>query len=155
MTLVVSPPTRVEAVDTARFFNREWRNYLLELQNIAQGSPQILKETSFLAQSASIVTTPIPLPAVASGLYRISVYQAVTVVDGVSSSLIVTLGWVDQALSKSYAGPTMNGNALTTALPFEIPIHIDNSSPITYATTYASNTPAAMNYDLYILVEKL
>lgn len=152
---VVSPPTRVEAVDKQRFFNREWRNYLLELQNIAGGSPQILKESSFTAQSASLVTTPIPLPGVAAGYYRINVYQAVTVVDPVNSSLTVTIGWVDQALSKTFAGPAMTGNMLTTALPFDIMIHIDNSSPITYAAAYMSNTPGAMNYDLGIVVEKL
>lgn len=155
MTLIVSPPTRVEAVDTLRFFTREWRNYLLDLQNIAGGAPQILKETSLTAQTASIVTTPIPLPAVAAGYYRITVYQAVTVVDAVSSSVTVTIGWVDQSLAKSYPGPAMTGNLLTTALPFDITIHIDNSSPITYAVAYLSNTPAAMNYDLGILVEKL
>lgn len=155
MTLIVSPPTRVEAVDEQRFFTREWRNYLLDLQNIAGGSPQILKETSLTAQSASIVTTPIPLPAVAAGYYRISVYQSVTIVDAVSSSLIVTLGWVDQGLSKVYPGPAMTGNLLSTALPFAIPIHIDNSSPITYAVAYVSNTPGAMNFDLGILFEKM
>lgn len=155
MTLVVSPPTRVAAVEKDLTFTREWRNYLLDLQNIASGAAQILKETSLLSQSANIVTTPIPLPAVAAGYYRISVYQAVTVVDAVNSSLIVTLGWVDQALSKVYAGPAMTGNLLSTALPFSVPIHIDNASPITYAATYASNTPGAMKFDLGILFEKM
>lgn len=157
MTIVVSPPTRVQAVDSARYFTREWRDYLLTLQGLAGSAPQlILDPPLFLEnQSATIVTTPLTLPAVSEGFYRVNLYQTVTTVAGVSSSLTTTIAWTDGGATKTFATAAMTGNTLATNDSLVRLIHIDNASPITYATVYASNAAAAMRYALGILVEAL
>ncbi len=150
-TILVSPPTRVPAVDPQRFFTREWRNYLLSLQNVASATSQILIQVPLTGQHASIVTTPLTLPAVSAGFYRINIYQTITTADPVSSSLVTTIGWTDLAAAKTFVttGPTAANDGLSR------PIHIDNSSPITYAVVYTSNTPNLMQFALGIIVEKL
>ena len=154
-TQLVSPPTRVQAVDVNRFFTREWRNYFLSLQNVAESTPQFLFQTTISGQHASIVTTPMTLPALSSGLYRVNIYQTIAVADTVSSSLTTTIGWTDLAVAKTFSTAAMTGNVTTANDSVVRMIHIDNASPITYATTYASNTPGAMQYALGIVVEKL
>lgn len=157
-TILVSPPTRVPAVDPQRFFTREWRNYLLSLQNVSASAPQILYELGLTGQHASIVTTPLTLPAVSAGFYRISVYQTVTTADAVSSSLVTTIGWTDLAAAKTFVTTGLTAAAAYTTASNDgltRPIHIDNSSPITYAVTYTSNTPNQMQFALGIVVEKL
>lgn len=157
-TIIVSPPTRVAAVDRNLYFTREWRNYLLSLQNTAGAAPQILYELALTGQHASIGTTPLTLPAVSAGFYRVSVYQTVTTADGVSSSLVTTIGWTDLSAAKTFVTTGLTAaSAYTTAANDSIVrmIHIDNASPITYATAYTSNTPALMQYALGIVVEKL
>lgn len=157
-TSLVAPPIRVPAVDTDRFFTREWRNFLASLQNIAGGTAQILEEVALVGESASVSTTAITLPAVATGFYRVSIYQTITTADPVSSSLVTTIGWTDNGVAKTFvttgltaasAYPTSANDGITR------PIHIDNASPITYATAYTSNTPGLMTYALGIIVEQL
>ncbi len=157
-TILVSPPTRVPAVDPQRFFTREWRNYLLSLQNVASATSQILIQVPLTGQHASIVTTPLTLPAVSAGFYRINIYQTITTADPVSSSLVTTIGWTDLAAAKTFVTTGLTAaSAYTTAANDGLsrPIHIDNSSPITYAVVYTSNTPNLMQFALGIIVEKL
>jgi hypothetical protein len=155
VTLVISPPTRVQAVDTQRYFTREWRDYLLGLQTLVGSAPQILLEHALLDQHATIATTPLTLPALAAGFYRVSLYQTVTTVDAVSSDLTTTIAWTDLGATKTFATATMNGNTLATNDSMVRMIHVDQASPVTYATVYNSNTPNAMRYALGIVVEKL
>lgn len=154
-TILVAPPTRVPAVDASLFFTREWRNYLLALQNTASAAAQALIEVPLVGQHASIVTTPLTLPAVSAGFYRVNIYQTITTADPVSSSLTTTIGWTDLANAKTFSTVAMTGNTTATNDSVVKMIHIDNSSPITYATVYASNTPGAMQFALGIVVEKL
>jgi len=122
------------------------------VQAIAQ-APQFFPSVALTGQSASISTTPIPLPSLLTGLYRLTYYARITTIDAVSSSLTVTLTWTDGAVSPTLAGAAMTGNTTTTVQSGSAMIHLDAASPISYATTYASNTPGAMKYALYILVE--
>jgi hypothetical protein len=156
MRFVGDPPTRVQAVDRQLYFTREWRDYLLILQGLAAGSGQILgSDVALEDQHASIGTTPIALPAVSAGFYRVSLYQTITVVDAVSSSLQTTVTWTDLGATKTFTTALMNGNTLATNDSVVRMIHIDNASPISYATVYASNTPNVMRYALGIVVEQL
>lgn len=116
-------------------------------------APQFYPTVALTGQSASIGTTPIPLPSLATGLYRLTYYARITTADAVSSSLTVTLTWTDGGVSPSFSGAAMTGNTTTTAQSGSAMVQIDAASPISYSTTYASNTPAAMQYRLTILVE--
>lgn len=156
MTLLVSPPTRVPPLDgLPNPFAREWRNYLLSLQNVGQASPQILQETSVEAQTAAITTTPLALPAISAGFYRVSVYYVTTTAAGVSSSLTVTIGWTDNAQPTSRAFPALVNGALASNGGGDFLIHTDDNSPITYAVAYASNAANQMAYNLGVIVEAL
>lgn len=153
--ILVSPPTRVPAVDQQLFFTREWRNYLLSLQNATSAASQTLLELGLTAKTVSISTTPLTLPAVSAGFYRVNLYQTVTTADPLNSSLETIIGWTDLGNAKTFTTGAMAGNTTATNFSTTRMIHIDNASPITYATIYASNTPAAMVYALGLVVEKL
>lgn len=156
MSIIVAPPTRVPPLDgLPNPFAREWRNYLLILQNIGQASPQILQEVSLVAQTTAIATTPLALPGITSGFYRVSVYYIVTIAGAVSSSLQVTIGWTDAGGPRSRVMTALVNGVVGVNDSLEFPIHTDDNSPITYATAYASNAANQMTYNLGVIVEAL
>lgn len=124
------------------------------IQSIAN-APQFYPAVSLTGQSAAIGTTPIPLPSLASGAYRLTWYLRKTTADGVSSSIQVTIGWTESAQPLSLSGAALATDAVTAVQSNSITVLIDAASPISYSTTYASNTPGAMKYRLFILVESV
>ena len=117
-------------------------------------APRSLSPVRLTNQSASITTTPIPTASLAAGLYRVSYYAAITTADAVSSSLTVTVSWTESALTKSLSGAPMTGNTTTTVQSSTALIEIDGS-PISYSTTYVSNTPGQMKYRLSLVIESI
>lgn len=122
------------------------------IQAIAS-APQFYPAVSLTNQSASIGTTPMPLPSLATGLYRLTTYARITTADAVSSSLTITVSWTDGAIACSLSGAAMTGNTTATVQSNTATVQIDAATPISYATTYASNTPGSMKYKLIVLVE--
>ena len=120
-----------------------------------QASGTLLTPITLTGQAASIPLTPMPLPSLAPGPYRVSTYARVTVADAVSSSLTVTLGWTETGLALTHSFAAMTGNTTATVDSQTWLIEIDQASPISYATTYASGTPGAMHYRLTLIVEAL
>lgn len=156
MSVIVAPPTRVPPLDgLPNPFAREWRNYLLVIQNVGQASPQILQEVSLVNQTTAISTTPLALPSITSGFYRVSVYYIVTIAGAVSSALTVTVGWTDASGPRNRVIPTLVNGAVGANFSIEFPIHTDDNSPITYAAAYASNAANQMTYNLGVIVEAL
>lgn len=133
-----------------------WIRWLLDvLVPAIQAAPQIKRTVSLVTQSAAIGATAIPLGALAAGTYRIGYYARVTSPDGVSSSLTVTLGWTESAQPLTLSGAAMTGDSLTTVQTGLAVVIIDAASALTYATVYASNTPAKMQYRLTLVVEQI
>ncbi len=155
MTLIVNPPLRERAVDPDRFFTRPWRNYLLDLQNVGQASPQIISSppVHLTGQTATIPQTPLTLPGITAGFYRLSVYQQILTAAGVNSSLTTTIGWTNHGIPQTKSLPAMTGNTVFTNDSLTWFVHLDNSSPITYGAVYASNPASAMVFELDVLVE--
>lgn len=141
--------------DGKNFISVQWADWLVQgLIPRAQSSAQVLSgKVTKTAQSASISSTSIALPSIVAGLYRVSTYMRVTTVDAVSSSLTVTVGWTDGLVACTRSGVAMTGNTTGTNQGNVFTILSDASSPITYSTTYASNTPGQMVYKLTVLVE--
>ncbi len=106
-------------------------------------------------QGASIGTTPIPLPTLASGAFRLSYYAEVTTAAVTSSSLTVTVTFTHNAQTLTFTGTAMTGNTTTTIQTNTWAFLLDAASPISYATTYASNGAGEMKYTLYIRLESL
>lgn len=133
---------------------KDFGNWLqTSIVNTVANAPSFFPSVSLTSQNASIGTTPIPLPSLATGLYRVTTYARITTVDAVSSSLTVTISWTEGAVALSLSGAAMTGNTTTTVQSNTATIQIDASSPISYSTTYASNTPGSMKYKLIVLVE--
>ncbi len=116
---------------------------------------QFFTPVNLINQSATIATTPIPLPALAAGAYRIQYYVRKTTADGVSSSLTVTFSWTEGGQALSLSGAALTTDAVTAVQTGISPILIDASTPISYAVAYASNTPGQMKFRLYLLLETL
>jgi hypothetical protein len=115
-----------------------------------------------LTQSANIVAGNIPalVTVVANRRYRISAYIIVTTVDPVSSTLPqVKLTWTDadNATPQSLVLTATNaGNTLTTYMQASCVISVEAGTSVTYETdSYASNTPATMQYALHLISEAL
>lgn len=110
------------------------------------------------AQTANIGATNL-VASPTAGVYRVSVYIAVTTAGGSSSVLpSVTITWNDQQsaqLESLVITPTNAGNALTTYQQATGVISA-NTSAIQYATnSYASAGVPQMQYALHIRVEAL
>ena len=124
-------------------------------------SPSLIDPIDLTAQTANIGSANIVPTPVNGAVYKVTVYAIVTTVDGASSTLpSVVIGWTDsdnstaQTVTLTATSPT--GNTLTTFVQGEVRLHAKSSAAITYATTsYASGTPATMQYALHIRCEKL
>lgn len=106
------------------------------------------------AQTAAIPTARAHTTT-SAGLYRVSWYLRKTVADGVSSSVTVTIGWVESSISLTLSGSAVTTDAVTAMQSGTLEIEADNASDITYATAYASNTANQMGYRLTVTVERI
>lgn len=98
------------------------------------------------AQAASIASTPFAVGALSPGLYRVEFYARITQAATTSSSLTVTFSWVEGAVSCSKTFPALTGNTTATVDGNGALIRIDQASPVSYATTYASVGGTVMQY---------
>jgi len=115
----------------------------------------------FTGQTANIGATPVyAVPAAGAGMYRVSFYEIVTTVAGVSSTLPnVLLSWTDPT-NNTAQNPAIllvnNGNTLTTVQALVYNIDVKASTNIQISTTgYASNPATTMQYKLRVRVEKM
>ncbi len=138
------------------YMAKSWLLWLLDsLLKAVQAAPQILTTVPLQAQHATIGATAIPLGSVTAGLFRVSYYARITSPDGVGSSLTVTLSWTESAVALSLSGAAMTGDTTTTVQSGTVLIQGDAAAAISYATTYASTTPAKMQYRLTVVVERV
>ncbi len=130
------------------FFRLRWQ----ELIDRFRFTPSVAN-TTVTGQAAAIGTTTL-YTAVTAGLYRVSWYLRKTLADGVSSSLQVTIGFLDlgQAESVTGAALTTDTNAAFQSGNVQL-IRCDANSDITGEVAYASNTPGAMQFDAAFTVE--
>lgn len=105
------------------------------------------------ALSAAVPTTSL-FTTKQAGLYRISFYLRKTRIDGVNSSLQVTLGWVENGVALSETGAAVVPDSVTVGQQSgEKLVWADTATSLTIAIAYASNTPAQMQFRYDALVE--
>lgn len=168
MTLIASPPTQdsliqIDEQDPARkepfIMAKSWVIWFLEslIPRLQQSGQTVFAPGdaggTLKGQNASIPATPLPFGNLPAGNYRITWYARVTTVDGVSSSLTVAIGWVEDGTAITLPSSPLNWDTVSPPMVGSMMIPKDANSPITYATTYASNTPGQMKYKLAFLVE--
>lgn len=133
-----------------------WRVFFRDQETaIAQTTTQTIPPITLTAQAASIGVTPIPTPSLAPGYYRVSYYARVTTVGSVSSSLTVTVSWTDGGVACSASGAAITGNTVASTGTGSFLLLIDEATPISYSTTYASNLAGEMQYQLGLTLEEV
>ncbi len=106
-------------------------------------------------QKTDAIPTATLFVVVAPGRYRIGWYLRETVNDGVSSSLIVTLGFTDKGSALTFVGPALTADSPTAFQTGTIEVRSDANVDLTVAIAYASNTPNRLTFDAEFTVEFL
>lgn len=149
-------PSRDPVVDNKTgLITRTWQVYFRNLRTDIDSAPASLHQVALTAQTASIAATAVPSDVLTAGLYRVSWYARITRAATTSSSLTVTIGWTEQGTPLTVSGAAVTGNTTTTVQNATQVLQIDGSTPITYATTYASTGATTMAYELTVLLEQL
>lgn len=131
-----------------------WYIFFRDLnQTVADTPSQVITPVELTDQNASIATTALPTDSLAPGLYQVSYYTRITTAAATSSSLTVTIAWTDGSVACSYSGAALTGNVTTALQTATLLIQIDQASPISYSTTYASNGAGEMKYQLFIVLQ--
>lgn len=147
----VNPSTGRER--NTNLMSSTWIQYLLGIKEDLQHTNTRLRGESLAAQSASLGSTPLPLPALAAGLYRVSYYARITQPATTSSSLIVTIAFTDGSVACFLAGAALATNTSASVQSGTFLIRSDAASPISYSTTYVSVGATPMQYRLDLTVE--
>lgn len=140
------------------YISEDWFGWLRTLIGRVDSTPQRQnKATRLQNQGAAIPLTSLALGTLAPGLYRVNVRARITQAATVNSSLNVTIGWADggAACTKSFSAAMVGNTTGTTGEPFSLLIRIDQNTPITYQTAYASVGGTPMQYELEIVVESV
>jgi|ETN02SMinimDraft_2_1059926.scaffolds.fasta_scaffold06326_5 hypothetical protein len=156
-------PYREQIIDSAEdteepgIVKPRWLTWFRDIRADVDASPILQASSVGLSnQKASISATQITTEPLQAGLYRVSCVTRITVADGVSSSVVVTIAWTSGAISLSLAGGDNNGDATSSVQLDAWPlIKIDSITPITYSTVYASNTGEKMRHDLNLVLERM
>lgn len=132
-----------------------WANYLgLMAQNVSQANTR-LSSASLVDQEASISPTDLSGGALRAGFYRVHYYMRVTRAATIGSSLTFTLSWDDLGVTQTESGAAETGNTTTTNQTGTFTFYSDATSPITFATTYASGGITTMQYRLAVFLEAI
>lgn len=154
MSAPLDPPPYIEVVvDESRILSGPWtRWWQLFWARVGSAVQFVGKTVALTNQSAAIATTTLQTVTQA-GLYRVNWCARVTVADGVSSSLAVTLTWREGSHTNTKTFAALTGDTTSTYDGAVWPLYADSGTLITYATAYASNTPAKMRYMLAVGTE--
>lgn len=140
----------------AGFLTEPWIRYFTDLALTSSEQARRIENKSYTAQAASIAVTNLLDAALATGIYRVSWYAGISRVDGVSSSLTVKLNWNDGVTAaKAFTFPAITANLTTTAESGTHLMLVSAATPISFETTYASNTPGQMLYNLGLTLERV
>lgn len=133
-----------------------WSQALDQQQQQLSSSPVTVNQVHEENQSAAIASTDLAGSTVAGGLYEVKAYQRITAADGVSSSTQITIGWTDGSVLQSETFTALTGDTTTTKLTGASKVfRSDAGTPITYAVSYASNTPAKMKFGLDLVLARV
>lgn len=137
------------------YFSQEIVDWLIEQQQRTDDTPEQLATVSLSAQGADIAATPVPMPDLTAGLYRVSYFVRVTRAATTSSEIQIVIGWTDGSVALTSAGTNLTGNTTSTFEQRTLLLAIDANAAITYEAIYTSVGATAMLFKLEIVVEKL
>lgn len=129
--------------------------WLSGLRGEVDARPKRLTQVNLEGQNASLGATPLPIGSVTRGIWRVSSTVRVTTPGGVSSSIQVSLLWTERGVVQIESGAALAGNLTTTREGKTFVIRSDEGTPISYASTYASNAAGIMRYSWDLTAELL
>ena len=132
-----------------------WARYFDNLVLLIESTPSRVRSVSLTDQNASIAATDMTDGAFSSGLYELKYYARITQAATTSSSLTVTLDWIDGGVVVSFSGAAITGNTTSTYQSETQLVRIDPLSPVRYSTVYASVGATPMKYALYITLTEI
>lgn len=132
-----------------------WLIWFRALVLAVDATAKTIGSTGLTAQGAAIPTTPINLPALNTGLYRVTWYLRITRAAGTSSSAQLTLTWIDGGVAQSFTAAAVTGNTTATVQTGTFTLHLDTGTTLDYAVGYASVGAPTMQYTLSLVVETL
>lgn len=133
---------------------RVWSDWFNGIVQRAQTASYAVASTTLTVQNASIGVTAL-VPSAAQGRYRVTVHARVTTVDGVASSLIPVISYTNGGVACTQSGAALTSNNTGLPASWTFAVIADASTPISFATTYASTTPGQMKYTIDFLTEQL
>jgi hypothetical protein len=133
-----------------QYFNAQGNRIALSAERLNTQSP-----SAAAPLSASIGLTPFTPVSLAAGLYRVQYLAHITQAATTSSSLEVSVGWTRGGVSRSFLGPAMTGNTADEFQTDSYLIRVDNATPMTFETIYASAGATPMTYEIDLLLEKM
>jgi len=137
------------------YFSQELVDWFLEQQTRAEDSPEFLVTVTLIAQDAAIATTPIPMPALAAGVYRVTAYLRITRAATVSSSVQLTITATDGGVSCPQSAAAVTGNTTATVHGATFVVRSDAAQPISYAVAFSTSGATPAQYRLDLRVEAL
>ena len=138
-----------------RLLTSPWISWLTDLVQKVDKDATVVSSVTATAKSASISATTFPRDILAAGLYRIGYFARITTAATTSSSLMVTMAGVNGGVACSVSGAAMTGNTVSTVQSGNVYLEIDDSTNLTYATTYAWSGATKMVYGLWMSVERV
>ena len=134
---------------------RVWIDWFASVGLRIERQAETLHIVELFVLGGTIPVTPIPTDALNEGLYRLTYYMRVQAVAANSSSLQLTLGWVDEAVACFQTFPALTTNTIGSVQSGTILVRNDQASPLTYQVTYASDAAGQMKYNLFVAAERL
>jgi hypothetical protein len=132
-----------------------WVDYLTRLITVVENNPTRVSYVEERDQSASIAPTDFSGGVLPAGLYRVTYYLRIIQAATTSSSIQATLAFTDRGTALSVSGGALTTNTVTTWEGFSRTVRVDNATPLTYSTTYASIGATPMLYDIAAFIEEV
>jgi hypothetical protein len=157
-------PFRVSLVEGSnQFLSRFWLRYFQSVVDVVNNSARKLVLFSVTGKNSAIAATALDTGALDPGLYRITYSARVTTAattGAATSSVTVTISWMDGDVAQSQSGAAMTGNTTATEQNGTVFVHNGTNTLVAndvvkYATAYASDTASQMQYSLYVLAERI
>ena len=117
--------------------------------------PIRINSISLTGQAASIGATDISTGLISAGMYHVTAYFRITQAATVSSSLDVTYAWTESGVAVQTTSPSLVTNTITSIASYPFDFIADASSPITFATTYASVGGTPMQYRIDVALTRV
>lgn len=154
MAITLRMPVREPLTDDNGLIQRAWRLFLRNQNDTLSYASVNAGSVSKTVQQASISATPVPM-TVSAGFYRVSVYARRTQAATTSSSLQVDIGFTESGTSLTVTTGADATNTTTKVVTGSWVLRVDQTTTITYATTYASVGATPMQYRLDVVVEQV